>query len=86
MRDYQHIGCAVNRIGRGVERGVGRDLKLGHLVCRQIPRDCPAGDGEAGGIEIVGGSIFLRRVDHGHTGAYGGRASADGHIACKRGR
>ena len=85
LRDNQHIGCAVHRVCRCVERRVGCYGKLGHLVCGQIPRDCSACDGQAGGIEVVGGSVFLRRVDHGNSGSDRCRTGADCKVTGKRG-
>ena len=81
----QKIGRAINRVGRGIKRGVGCDLKLGHLINGQIPRDRSACDGKAGGVEVVGGGVFLRRVDHGHTGSDRCRTGADCKITGKRG-
>ena len=56
------------------------------MIGGQIPRNRAAGaNREAGGIEVVGGSIFLRRVDHGHAGAYRCRSGADSEVANQRG-
>ncbi len=56
------------------------------MISGQIPRNRAAGaDREAGGVEVVGSSIFLRRVDHGHAGADRGRTAANRDIACERG-
>ena len=81
LGNNQHIGCTIHRVGRSVHGRVGCHGKLCHLILGQIPRNRAASDGQRGGIKVVGAAVFLRRVDHGHTGSNRGRAGADGKVA-----
>ena len=83
LRDNQHIGCTIHWVGRRVHGRIGRNRKFGNLILGQIPGNGSAGDGQAGGIEIMGAGVLLCRVNHGHTGSDRGRAGADGQIASK---